>query len=127
MVFRYEQNKLKKLDKKLKPYHISKHDVEAGYDIESYQKYKDIFKKIYIEVKGISTSDYSFYLSSNESLVAEKHKKDYYLYLIPRDFSKPEKFDLSKMIKINNINKNILANTKVWKATSSTFLIKKIN
>ena len=112
VVFQYEKNKLKKLDKNLKPIHISQQDVDAGYDILSYEKHKDTFKKIFIEVKGISRSDYRFYLSINESVVAEKYKESYYLYLIPRDFSKPEKFDLSKMIKINNITKNVLDNKK---------------
>ena len=112
VVFKYEKNKLKKLDKNLSPIHISQEDVDAGYDILSYEKHKDTFKKIFIEVKGISRSDYRFYLSINESMVAEKYKEDYYLYLIPRDFSKPEKFDLTKMIKINNITKNVLDNKK---------------
>jgi len=125
VVFQYEKNKLKKLDKNLKPIHISQQDVDAGYDILSYEKHKDTFKKIFIEVKGISRSDYRFYLSINESVVAEKYKESYYLYLIPRDFSKPEKFDLSKMIKINNITKNVLDNKKEWKISTSTFLIKK--
>ena len=127
VVFQYEKNKLKKLDKNLKPIHISQQDVDAGYDILSYEKHKDTFKKIFIEVKGISRSDYRFYLSINESVVAEKYKEDYYLYLIPRDFSKPEKFDLTKMIKINNITKNVLDNKKEWKISTSTFLIKKTN
>jgi len=127
VVFQYEKNKLKKLDKNLKPIHISQQDVDAGYDILSYEKHKDTFKKIFIEVKGISRSDYRFYLSINESMVAEKYKEDYYLYLIPRDFSKPEKFDLTKMIKINNITKNVLDNKKEWKISTSTFLIKKTN
>jgi hypothetical protein len=127
VVFKYEKNKLKKLDKNLSPIHISQEDVDAGYDILSYEKHKDTFKKIFIEVKGISRSDYRFYLSINESVVAEKYKEDYYLYLIPRDFSKPEKFDLSKMIKINNITKNVLANKKEWEISTSTFLIKKTN
>ena len=125
VVFKYEKNKLKKLDKNLSPIHISQEDVDAGYDILSYEKHKDTFKKIFIEVKGISRSDYRFYLSINESVVAEKYKESYYLYLIPRDFSKPEKFDLSKMIKINNITKNVLDNKKEWKISTSTFLIKK--
>ena len=125
VVFQYEKNKLKKLDKNLNPIHISQEDVDAGYDILSYKKHKDTFKKIFIEVKGISRSDYRFYLSINESVVAEKYKESYYLYLIPRDFSKPEKFDLSKMIKINNITKNVLDNKKEWKISTSTFLIKK--
>ena len=127
VVFKYEKNKLKKLDKNLSPIHISQEDVDAGYDILSYEKHKDTFKKIFIEVKGISRSDYRFYLSINESVVAEKYKEDYYLYLIPRDFSKPEKFDLTKMIKINNITKNVLDNKKEWKISTSTFLIKKTN
>jgi len=127
VVFQYEKNTLKKLDKNLKPIHISQQDVDAGYDILSYEKHKDTFKKIFIEVKGISRSDYRFYLSINESMVAEKYKEDYYLYLIPRDFSKPEKFDLTKMIKINNITKNVLDNKKEWKISTSTFLIKKTN
>ena len=126
VVLRYEMNKLKKLDKTLKPIHISQVDVDAGYDILSYQKHKDSFKKIFIEVKGISRSDYRFYLSINESIVANKHGEDYYLYLIPRDFSKSEKFDLSKMIKINNINYNVLNNKKEWEISTSTFLIKKL-
>jgi len=123
LIFLNEVKIVKKINKNLKPTHIALDDTSAGYDILSYEKYKGTYRKIFIEVKAISRSNYEFHLSINESQIANKYGETYYLYLVPRDFTKLEKFDLKRIIKINNLDKNIFKNKKKWKVSPDGFLI----
>ena len=126
LIFQNELENIKKIDKNLSPDHVSLRDVSAGYDIQSYESYNNKIKKIFIEVKAVSKSNYKFHLSVQEIQTANNYKDSYYLYLLPVDYSKQEKFDLSKIIKINNINKNILQNKINWKIDSDGLVITKI-
>jgi len=126
LIFQNELENVKKIDKNLSPYHVSLRDVSAGYDIQSYEKHNDTIKKIFIEVKAVSKSNYKFHLSVQEIQTANNFKDSYYLYLLPVDYSEKEKFDLSKMIKINNINKNVLHNEINWKIDNDGLVITKI-
>jgi hypothetical protein len=80
-----------------KPIHISIGDVSAGYDILSFRKENDIVKEIYIEVKAVSLSDYQFHLSTSEYQTSIKFNPNYYIYLLPVDYSLTECFDLNSL------------------------------
>ena len=125
LILKHEKNKLKNYDKKLLPKHIALEDVSAGYDILSYQKENNSFKKIYIEVKAVSSSDFKFHLSNLEFTTSMKYKSSYYIYLLPVDFSNETNFDYDKILKINNIDKNIFNKRSEWFVQSDGYLIYK--
>ena len=107
------------------PIHISIEDVSAGYDILSFRKENDIVKEIYIEVKAVSLSDYQFHLSTSEYQTSIKFNPNYYIYLLPVDYSLTECFDLNSLLKINKIKENIFENKIDWKVLSDGHLITK--
>ncbi len=125
LILKYEKNKLKKYNKKLTPKHIALEDVSAGYDILSYQIENNLFKKIYIEVKAVSSSDFKFHLSNLEFATSLKYKSSYYLYLLPVDYSNETNFDYDKIIKINNLNKSIFNDHSEWFVQNDGYLIYK--
>lgn len=125
LILKHEKNKLKNYDKKLVPKHIALEDVSAGYDILSYQKENNSFKKIYIEVKAVSSSDFKFHLSNLEFTTSIKYKSSYYIYLLPVDFSNETNFDYDKILKINNIDKNIFNKRSGWFVQNDGYLIYK--
>ena len=128
LVFSMEKEKVIKIDKKLLPDHIAKKDVKAGYDILSFEKKDNKIYKIYIEVKAVSSSNYRFFLSSNELLIANKYKENYYIYLLPVDQTNDLKFDYNKLLRINNLNDNIINDKNNWLVKSNGFEItKKLN
>jgi hypothetical protein len=108
-----------------KPIHISIRDVSAGYDILSFRKENDKVKEIYIEVKAVSLSDYQFHLSTSEYQTSIKFNPNYYIYLLPVDYSLTECFDLNSLLKINKIKENIFENKIDWKVLSDGHLITK--
>jgi hypothetical protein len=120
LVFQKETLRVQKINKDLKVKHVSLEDVTAGYDILSYNENQE---NIYIEVKAVSSSNFKFYLSSNEFNKANLMNKDYFLYLLPRDLSSSNNFDYEKILKINEIKKNIFDNTKNWQINNDNFLI----
>jgi hypothetical protein len=126
-VYKLELKKLKKLNIPLKPKYMSKRDVGAGYDIESYEKFKTSYKKIMIEVKAVKLSNYEFHLSINELFVARKNPDFYYLFLVPVESNRNDKFNSKNILKIKNIDKNILNNKIKWKFISDGLLISKKN
>lgn len=107
VVFQNEVEKVKKININLKVDHVALRDVSAGYDILSYNINKE---KIFIEVKAVSSSNYKFYLSSNELNASKIYNDNYYLYLLPRDLSDPQKFNYKQIKIINNIHQNIFNN-----------------
>lgn len=113
-VFEMEKEKLLKFGQDISPEHVSKFDVSTGYDILSYEKNNDKIKKIYIEVKAVSSSNFKFFLSNGEFQSSLKYKKDYFLYLLPVDHSIIEKFNKDKILKINNLEKNLFKNKTDW-------------
>jgi len=125
LVFQMEKEKLSKINDKLLPNHIALKDIKAGYDILSYEKKDNLINKIYIEVKAVPPSNYRFYLSTNELSTAIRYKEFYYLYLLPVDKSNDMKFDYTKILKINNINNNIINNNDDWLIKNNVFEISK--
>ncbi|MDA8831694.1 DUF3883 domain-containing protein [Candidatus Pelagibacter bacterium] len=127
LVFINEQEEVFKLDKDLKPDHVSLRDVSAGYDIKSYSKIDGQIKEIFIEVKAVSSSNYKFQLSSGEYQKAIKNLKTYFLYLLPVDYSSGEKFNYEKILKINNLQSNIFDNKNYWTHQNDGYLVYKNN
>lgn len=125
LILKYEKNKLKKYNKKLTPKHIALEDVSAGYDILSYQKENNSFKKIYIEVKAVSSSDYRFFLSNLEFTTSLKYKSSYYIYLLPVDYSNVSNFDYENIIMINDISKNVFNDISKWSIQNDGYSISK--
>ena len=64
-------------------------------------------------------------LSQNQT--ANKLKDKFYLYLLPVDYTNSEKFDYSKLLKINNVHKSIFGNKNDWAVDSDGFVISKIS
>ena len=123
-IFKKEIEKVKEINKKLNVEHIALTDVAAGYDILSYD---DKEEKIFIEVKAISSSNFKFYLTSNELNISNILKNKYFLYLLPKDLSDPNQFDYDNLLKINDIDKNIFKNIKEWQIENENYLIFKKN
>jgi len=113
-VFKIEKEKIYKFDQSLLPEHVSKLDVSAGFDILSYQKNEDRIKKIFIEVKAVSSSNFKFYLSNSEFQTSLKYKDDYFLYLLPVDHTVVEKFNNSNILRINDLENNLFKNKVNW-------------
>jgi len=124
-IFNIEKKKCDLFKKDLKPEHIALKDVAAGYDILSYEKKGNNLKKIFIEVKAVSASDYRFYISENEIRTAEKYKSQYYVYLLPIKKSDKNKFDLKNLKKINDIKKNIFNEKTKWNTHPDGYIITK--
>jgi len=123
-VIDYESKKL--LDFPLLPKNcikqVSNTFANAGYDIESFDKEsatKNIFKKIFIEVKCVN-NDYLFYWSKNEINKAEELRKNYFLYLVPSNFND---IDL-KIIQDPFIN---ILNNKYWLCETEQLKIRSNN
>ena len=127
LVFINEQEEVLKLDKDLKPDHVSLRDVSAGYDIKSYSNIDGQIKEIFIEVKAVSSSNYKFHLSSGEYQKALKNTETYFLYLLPVDYSSGKKFNYEKILKINNLQSNIFDNKNYWSHESDGFVVFKKN
>ena len=113
-IYKYEKEKVFKIDRSLMPEHVSKEDVSAGYDILSYEKINNEVKKIFIEVKAVSSSNFKFYLSNGEYQTSLKYKDNYFLYLLPVDHTIDGKFSEHNILKINNLELNLHANKSEW-------------
>lgn len=96
-------NIVKKID------HTSIVNVSAGYDIKSYLINKGEIIEIYIEVKAVSLSDWSFRWTSNEIKQAFFFADKYYLYLIPAGNN--GKFEKTTIRIIKNPYENIYNNS----------------
>lgn len=90
--------------------HISKIDVNSGFDIKSWETDK---KERYIEVKAVSKFDFKFHWSRNEIEKAKSFKNQYYLYLLP--IITTNKFDLNSIRIIKNPYKKIFSKSSKWK------------
>lgn len=110
-VIRYEQNLLKDrkdLQERIK--HISRHDVGAGYDIESFEVFQDSkYTEKYIEVKAVSGLTFDFFWTSNEIEVAKAYGSKYFLYLVP--VVGRGKFDIDGLKIIRDPYRNLFENT----------------
>ncbi len=96
MVVKYEKQKLEylglinesKLVKK-----VSEENVTLGFDVQSYEAYKDGSKSIFIEVKTTEGNRKEFYISKNELDEAGEKGEDYYIYRI-RNIVENKKFQI---------------------------------
>ena len=123
IIITYETNRIKEFGNNLKLDHVSLRDVSAGYDIQSYEGNAQIF----IEVKAVSISNYKFHLSTSEYQTAMNFKENYYVYLLPVDYSKPDRFDIDKLLRINHLEKNIFQKKSSWSIINDGYIISKIN
>ena len=121
IIVNYEKNRIKQFGNNLKVDHVALRDVSAGYDIQSFERNE----KIFIEVKAVSLSNYKFHLSTSEYQTAINLKDKYYVYLLPVDHSKPEKFDTKNLVRINNIKDNIFSNKSLWEINNDGYIISK--
>jgi len=126
LVLKKEKEKLKSINFDLTPDHISLRDVSAGFDIKTYKKINGKIEDIFIEVKAVSSSNYKFHLSVGEYQTAIKFRDKYYLYLLPVDYSEQDRFNYEKILKINDIEKNIINNKIYWNQQNDGFIINKI-
>jgi hypothetical protein len=114
-IIEYEKNRLLEfpyLAEKIE--HTAISDVNAGYDIKSYEipTQKDCYIPRYIEVKAISIIDYQFNWSRNEIEKSEVFRQSYYLYLLPAKGK--NEFDIDHLKIINDPYINVLNNEDAW-------------
>jgi len=124
IVLQEETKKVQKINKSLIVDHVALKDVSAGYDILSFNQKEE---KIFIEVKAVSSSNFKFYLSSNEYNTAKIYNKKYFLYLLPIDLTNPQKFNYNNILMINDINNKIFNNEKEWVVENENYSIFKKN
>ncbi|MBA7634584.1 hypothetical protein ES703_42173 [subsurface metagenome] len=89
-VVKYEQRRLKAAQRNdlcNLVERVSATDVDAGYDIRSFENNGDLR---YIEVKSSTSSHVSFYWSSIERNFALAHRDSYWIYFIPRSQELPK-------------------------------------
>lgn len=120
-VIRYEKNRLRNIPNLVNNIeYTSLIDVSAGYDIKSFiQVKKDHYSEIYIEVKAVSSFDWSFNWSDNEIETARLLGEKYFLYLLPVEPNGGFKKNSLTMIK--NPYKKIYKN-RSWERKSKIIL-----
>lgn len=104
---------------------IAQYNVNAGYDIDSFDTSESIIIDRFIEVKSYSKKDGGapyFYWSKNEVATAEKYKENYYIYLVNRDEIKNPDY---KPTMISNPIKNILNNNN-WEKIVDKYYVTEI-
>jgi len=103
--------------------HIAKYDVEAGFDILSYdiQKKSDQIENRYIEVKAISSVKTEFYWSINEIETAKKYRSQYYLYLLT--VINDNIFDIDKLVIIRDPFMEVFSNEGKWVIDANSYHI----
>ena len=99
---------------------ISEVDVEAGYDIVSFDSRYSQEPDRFIEVKAIS--DAGFYWSKNEYEIAKLKVDKYYLYLV--ELAKISQADYSPLV-IQNPAKNVME-ADSWFVEAQSFLIRHV-
>ena len=99
---------------------ISEIDVEAGYDIVSFNSRYSQEPDRFIEVKAIS--DVGFYWSKNEYEIAKLKVDKYYLYLV--ELAKISQADYSPLV-IQNPAKNVME-ADSWFVEAQSFLIRHV-
>lgn len=118
-VFNFEK---KRLNNKNGIDWLAQYNINAGYDIESFDKNESTTVDRFIEVKSYSKKDGRspyFYWSKNEVTIAEKYKEDYYIYLVNRDEIDNVNYE---PIMISNPIESIL-NNENWKKIVDKYYI----
>jgi len=106
----YEKNRLKEHVNLDNIRIISANNVNAGYDIQSYQDMHSLIINRFIEVKSFSNNA-TFYWSKNEIDISKIKEDQYYLYLVDRDKMRKAGY---KPIVIRNPYINVLLNEEEW-------------
>lgn len=99
---------------------ISEIDVEAGYDIVSFESLQSQEPDRFIEVKAVS--DAGFYWSKNEYEIARLKSNKYYLYLV--ELTRISQKDYSPLI-IQNPAVNVM-DADSWFVEAQSFLIRHV-
>jgi hypothetical protein len=124
-ILEYEKYRLKKNSELLKLIeHISLRNVNAGYDIKSFESKKDSsdkYIKRYIEVKAVSQNQYDFYWTRNEIEKSKELGKKYYLYLLP--VLTKDSFNINGLEIIKNPYVNVLNNNKKWNTETEEYKV----
>jgi len=110
IILGYEKNRLKGHVNTDNIRIISTDDINAGYDIQSYQDIHSLIINRFIEVKSFSDNT-GFYWSKNEISISIIKEDQYYLYLVDRDKMKKKGYE---PIVIQDPYSNILLNEKEW-------------
>ena len=100
---------------------ISKINVSAGYDIESWMYESGKMRNIFIEVKAVSQNEPRFHWSMNEIIKAKELASSYYLYLLP--VTGKNQLDLEFMEIIQNPYKNIIENSNEWTKEAESYIV----
>lgn len=109
-IIEYEKMRLKKfpiLSKNIE--HIAKINVNAGYDIKSWDEDN---RERFIEVKAISLTDSRFHWSRNEIEKSQQLKNQYYLYLLP--VIAKNYFDIDSIEIIKNPFDKMFSKSSIW-------------
>jgi hypothetical protein len=105
---------------------ISELNIAAGYDIASFNdQTPNLVPNRFIEVKGSTDENMSFYLSSNEIKKAMALSLAYWIYFVP-SIDRQKVTSKSEPILIQNPAKNILQNGK-FEAECAQFYIRSID
>lgn len=120
----FEYQRLKPFGiKKQEILHVSLSNVLAGYDIRSYdctENNPENRISRFIEVKAVSSSDWSFFWSRNEIETASKLRHLYCLYLVPA-LPGGKGFDKAKVLIIPDAYSTVFLNEIEWPRRTETF------
>ena len=115
-ILEYEKKRLANYPKLLNYLeHTSVLNVNAGYDIKSFEiePNNNGKQKIrYIEVKAVSKFNFKFNVTRNEINKSKLYSKQYYLYLLPVIINK--KFDIKALEVIQNPFEKVFKNNVNW-------------
>ena len=124
-ILEYEKNRLSTYPELLAGFeHISQSDVNAGYDIKSFDLepgVKGFAKPRYIEVKAVSKLNFKFIWTRNEIDKSKVSGNQYYLYLLPVISDK--KFDIAGLKIINNPYEKVFKNKNYWEKREEQYSI----
>lgn len=119
-VLAYELKRLENHPQKEKIEQISKDDVSAGYDIQSFHVDTSVLINRFIEVKSFD-SVVRFYWSKNEVETAKALRKDYFLYLVDRSQMLDEDYE---PIIIQDPFFNVFENEDYWDKEAQSWLLR---
>ncbi|WEJ61877.1 DUF3883 domain-containing protein [Thiomicrorhabdus lithotrophica] len=83
-VVEFEKKRLRHSSNYKKVVQISEYDVNAGYDVVSFNNHESALHDRFIEVKSY-IGEYNFFWSDNEIDVSKQKADEYFLYLVNRD------------------------------------------
>ncbi|WP_461714080.1 protein NO VEIN domain-containing protein [Thiomicrolovo sp. ZZH C-3] len=118
-VLAFELKRLYAHPQKDKIEQVSKEDVSAGYDIQSFHMDTSVLINRFIEVKSFDTL-VKFYWSKNEVDTARVLRKDYFLYLVDRSQMLEEGYE---PLMIQDPFFNVFENDEGWKKEAHSWML----